>query len=178
VVFGRIVEGMDLLRELENLGTESGAVTSDIIVSDCGQLSNVVVTPADSLAEIKDVIRSTFMSLTNGSSTAIPASMLSTLVKNLGVPFTNKKQEESALFILSNSKGFIELQDFCKYWLSKVVDEKLGGNNNLPTPLPSASGESSNQLFIKTEAGKAIKQKHVLHNRPKTSNGVSRRQQF
>ena len=38
VVFGRVAEGMDVVRELERQGTESGRPLSLCIVEDCGQL--------------------------------------------------------------------------------------------------------------------------------------------
>jgi len=38
VVFGEVVEGMDLVKKIEKLGTQSGKPKSTIIVADCGQL--------------------------------------------------------------------------------------------------------------------------------------------
>ena len=38
VVFGQVIEGMDVVRKIESLGSESGDTSARIIVSDCGQL--------------------------------------------------------------------------------------------------------------------------------------------
>lgn len=38
VVFGKVVEGMDVVRELEKLGSRSGRTSKEIKVADCGQL--------------------------------------------------------------------------------------------------------------------------------------------
>ena len=38
VVFGRVVEGMHVVKELESLGSQSGKPTKKIIVVDCGQI--------------------------------------------------------------------------------------------------------------------------------------------
>lgn len=38
VVFGRVVEGMDVVKKIESLGSESGATTARITISNCGQL--------------------------------------------------------------------------------------------------------------------------------------------
>ena len=38
VVFGKVVEGMDVVRTIEKLGSRSGRTTKDIRVADCGQL--------------------------------------------------------------------------------------------------------------------------------------------
>jgi hypothetical protein len=38
VVFGKVVEGMDVVKKIENLGSESGATKGKIVISDCGQL--------------------------------------------------------------------------------------------------------------------------------------------
>ncbi len=38
VVFGRVVEGMDVLQRIEALGSESGEPAARIFVHDCGQL--------------------------------------------------------------------------------------------------------------------------------------------
>jgi cyclophilin family peptidyl-prolyl cis-trans isomerase len=38
VVFGKVVEGMDVVKKLEALGSESGATRKKIVVADCGQL--------------------------------------------------------------------------------------------------------------------------------------------
>lgn len=38
VVFGKVVEGMDVVRAIEKLGSGSGATSKKIIVADCGQV--------------------------------------------------------------------------------------------------------------------------------------------
>jgi cyclophilin family peptidyl-prolyl cis-trans isomerase len=38
VVFGSVVEGMDVVKKIENLGTESGRPVAKIAIADCGQL--------------------------------------------------------------------------------------------------------------------------------------------
>ncbi|KAK0163737.1 hypothetical protein PV328_002438 [Microctonus aethiopoides] len=38
VVFGKVVEGMDVVRRLESMGSQSGKTSKKIIVTDCGQL--------------------------------------------------------------------------------------------------------------------------------------------
>jgi peptidyl-prolyl isomerase F (cyclophilin D) len=38
VVFGAVVEGMDVVKKMEALGTESGKTKAKIAIADCGQL--------------------------------------------------------------------------------------------------------------------------------------------
>jgi len=38
VVFGKVIEGMDIIRKIESKGSKSGATSVDIIISDCGEL--------------------------------------------------------------------------------------------------------------------------------------------
>jgi len=38
VVFGKVVEGMDIVKNMEKQGTQSGKPKSSIVISDCGQL--------------------------------------------------------------------------------------------------------------------------------------------
>ena len=38
VVFGKVVEGMDIVKQVESYGTQSGKTTKNIIVENCGQL--------------------------------------------------------------------------------------------------------------------------------------------
>jgi peptidyl-prolyl isomerase F (cyclophilin D) len=38
VVFGSVVEGMDVVKKMEALGTDSGATKAKIVVADCGEL--------------------------------------------------------------------------------------------------------------------------------------------
>ncbi len=39
VVFGKLVEGMDVLRAMEAMGSDSGRVNGTVSIADCGQLS-------------------------------------------------------------------------------------------------------------------------------------------
>jgi cyclophilin family peptidyl-prolyl cis-trans isomerase len=38
VVFGRVIEGMDVVKKLEAQGTEGGAPLKKCVIADCGQL--------------------------------------------------------------------------------------------------------------------------------------------
>ena len=38
VVFGKVVEGMDIVKKIESMGSNSGRTAAKILVSDCGQL--------------------------------------------------------------------------------------------------------------------------------------------
>lgn len=38
VVFGKVVEGMDVVKRIESLGSQSGATRGKIVIADCGQL--------------------------------------------------------------------------------------------------------------------------------------------
>ena len=38
VVFGEVVEGYDIVKKIESMGTRSGAPSAKIIISDCGQI--------------------------------------------------------------------------------------------------------------------------------------------
>jgi cyclophilin family peptidyl-prolyl cis-trans isomerase len=38
VVFGQVVEGMDVVKKIEKLGTKSGRTLAEIVVADCGEL--------------------------------------------------------------------------------------------------------------------------------------------
>ena len=38
VVFGNVVEGLDVVKKIEKLGTESGRTRKKIVIADCGQL--------------------------------------------------------------------------------------------------------------------------------------------
>jgi cyclophilin family peptidyl-prolyl cis-trans isomerase len=38
VVFGKVVEGLDVVKKIESLGSESGRTKAKIVVADCGQL--------------------------------------------------------------------------------------------------------------------------------------------
>jgi peptidyl-prolyl isomerase F (cyclophilin D) len=37
-VFGKVVEGLDVIREIEKYGSESGRTSKKIVISDCGQI--------------------------------------------------------------------------------------------------------------------------------------------
>jgi len=39
VVFGRVVNGMDVVKAMEGVGSQSGATSKPIVIADCGQLS-------------------------------------------------------------------------------------------------------------------------------------------
>lgn len=39
VVFGSVVEGMDVVRKIESYGTSSGKTNKKIVIANCGQLS-------------------------------------------------------------------------------------------------------------------------------------------
>jgi len=39
VVFGQVVEGMDVVKKVEGLGSRSGATAAKIVVGDCGEVS-------------------------------------------------------------------------------------------------------------------------------------------
>ncbi len=38
VVFGKVVEGMDVVKTIEGLGSRNGRTTKDVVIADCGQL--------------------------------------------------------------------------------------------------------------------------------------------
>ncbi|GHI10080.1 peptidylprolyl isomerase [Streptomyces cellostaticus] len=38
VVFGRVIEGMDVVKKIESYGSDSGATRAKIVIEDCGQL--------------------------------------------------------------------------------------------------------------------------------------------
>ncbi|HEV3300800.1 MAG TPA: peptidylprolyl isomerase [Planctomycetaceae bacterium] len=38
VVFGKVVEGMDVVKKMESLGSQSGKTSAQIVVADCGEL--------------------------------------------------------------------------------------------------------------------------------------------
>ena len=38
VVFGSVVEGMDVVRAIEGVGSGSGATSQKVMIADCGQL--------------------------------------------------------------------------------------------------------------------------------------------
>lgn len=40
VVFGKVVEGMDVVRKIEALGSPSGQTSAKIVIADCGQLDD------------------------------------------------------------------------------------------------------------------------------------------
>ena len=38
VVFGRVVDGMDVVKNIEKVGSDSGATSKPVVIKDCGQL--------------------------------------------------------------------------------------------------------------------------------------------
>ena len=38
VVFGKIIDGMDLVKQIEGLGTSSGKTAVDIVIKDSGEI--------------------------------------------------------------------------------------------------------------------------------------------
>ena len=38
VVFGKVIEGMDVVKTVESYGSQSGKTSQDVVISDCGQL--------------------------------------------------------------------------------------------------------------------------------------------
>ncbi len=38
VVFGKVIEGMDVVKKIETVGSESGKTSKKIVISDCGEL--------------------------------------------------------------------------------------------------------------------------------------------
>ena len=42
VVFGWVVDGLCVLRKMEECGTECGQTTKDIIINDCGEIPNTI----------------------------------------------------------------------------------------------------------------------------------------
>ena len=39
VVFGRVIEGMDVVKQVEGTGSQSGKTSKDTVIADCGQLA-------------------------------------------------------------------------------------------------------------------------------------------
>ena len=39
VVFGKVVEGMDIVKKIESIGSQSGATKKKILIADCGQIN-------------------------------------------------------------------------------------------------------------------------------------------
>ncbi|EER19871.1 cyclophilin 1, putative [Perkinsus marinus ATCC 50983] len=39
VVFGKVIDGMDVVRKMESVGSSSGATAKIVVIADCGQLS-------------------------------------------------------------------------------------------------------------------------------------------
>ena len=38
VVFGKVIDGLDIVKKIETFGTQSGATSKKVVISDCGQL--------------------------------------------------------------------------------------------------------------------------------------------
>ena len=162
---------MEALKTIESAGSESGACSLSVIISDCGQLANVVVAPSESLSEIRDMIKTAFLSLTTGTSKVLPISLLSMLVSELGQPFSSKKEEDIAALSLNNSKGYIELPTFTKWWLTKIVEKKVKtGGNEMNSSTSLALSSSNNMLFTKTNKIDAV-QEPKTKIRPISSSG-------
>jgi peptidylprolyl isomerase len=39
VVFGRVVDGFDVVKKVESVGSQSGKTSQPVMIADCGQLS-------------------------------------------------------------------------------------------------------------------------------------------
>jgi cyclophilin family peptidyl-prolyl cis-trans isomerase len=39
MVFGKVIEGMDVVRAVEAVGSRSGATSQRVVITDCGQLA-------------------------------------------------------------------------------------------------------------------------------------------
>lgn len=39
VVFGRVTKGMDVVKAVERVGSQSGRTSAPVVIADCGQLS-------------------------------------------------------------------------------------------------------------------------------------------
>lgn len=39
VVFGQVIEGLDVVKKVESYGSSSGATKAKIVIADCGQLA-------------------------------------------------------------------------------------------------------------------------------------------
>merc|ERR1712096_200747 len=50
VVFGSIVEGMDVVRTIEKYGSQSGKTSAPVVVADCGQLQTLYCTKKHDVA--------------------------------------------------------------------------------------------------------------------------------
>jgi len=38
VVFGKVIDGMDIIKKMESVGTESGRPTQTVVIEDCGEI--------------------------------------------------------------------------------------------------------------------------------------------
>lgn len=38
VVFGQVVEGLDVVKAIEKVGSQSGKVSAPVVIADCGQI--------------------------------------------------------------------------------------------------------------------------------------------
>lgn len=50
VVFGRVLEGMDVVEFISSVGSRSGAPRASVSITDCGEIGSDII-PCDSLAE-------------------------------------------------------------------------------------------------------------------------------
>jgi cyclophilin family peptidyl-prolyl cis-trans isomerase len=39
VVFGQVIDGMDVVRAMEKLGSDEGKVSQKVLIADCGEIS-------------------------------------------------------------------------------------------------------------------------------------------
>lgn len=46
VVFGRVVEGMEVVRKVEAVGCKEGATSAEVVITDCGELTEYVAAAA------------------------------------------------------------------------------------------------------------------------------------
>ncbi len=47
VVFGRVVEGMNVVRQVEQQGNKAGKPNMQVTISECGELDGAVATPVE-----------------------------------------------------------------------------------------------------------------------------------
>ncbi|RNC40086.1 cyclophilin, partial [Trypanosoma cruzi] len=68
VVFGRVTEGIDVVRRVERLGSESGKTRGRIIIADCGEV--VVPEPKEQPTKQKDEVKKDTLTASNAEATA------------------------------------------------------------------------------------------------------------
>nr|CAA08988.1 cyclophilin (TcCYP) [Trypanosoma cruzi] len=67
VVFGRVTEGIDVVRRVERLGSESGKTRGRIIIADCGEV--VVPEPKEQPTKQKDEVKKDTLTASNAEAT-------------------------------------------------------------------------------------------------------------